>query len=75
VVDGKVINRELVWRMLNETVLKALAFYFVLHFSSLADSDHVVCLFVFYYIYVRCPQLLQANAGISSNTLRQLHVY
>jgi hypothetical protein len=47
-VDGKVINRELVWRN--------------------AEGGTGI-LRIGTEVYVGCPQLLQVNAGISSNTL------
>jgi hypothetical protein len=53
VVDGKVINRELVWRSAGRDCAEGGTFL-------LRNSTEV---------YVGCSQLLQANAGISSNTL------
>jgi hypothetical protein len=51
-VDGKVINRELVWRNAER---------------DLAEGGTGILLNIRTEFYVGCPQLLQVNAGISSN--------
>jgi hypothetical protein len=52
--DGKVINRELVWRNAER---------------DRAEGGTGMLLRIGTVVYVGCPQLLQANAGISSKTL------
>jgi hypothetical protein len=54
VVDGKVINRELVCRNVER---------------HRVEGGTGVLLRIRTWVYVGCPQLLHANAGISSNTL------
>jgi hypothetical protein len=54
VVDGKVINRELVWRNTER---------------DRAEGGVGILLRIRIEDYVGCPQLFQVNAGISSNTL------
>jgi hypothetical protein len=54
VADGKVINRELVWRNTEQ---------------DRAEGGTGILLRIGTEVYVGCPQLLQANTGISSNTL------
>jgi hypothetical protein len=53
VVDGKVINRELVWRNAER---------------DRAEGGSGILFRIRTEVYVGCPQL-QANVGISSNTL------
>jgi hypothetical protein len=48
VVDGKVINRELVWRNSG---------------GDRAEGGNGILLRIWAEVYVGCPQLLQANAG------------
>jgi hypothetical protein len=52
VVDGKIINRELVWRKAER---------------DRAEGGTGILLRIRTEVYVGCPQLLQANAGICLN--------
>jgi hypothetical protein len=53
-VDGKFINRELVWRNAER---------------ERAEGGAGILLLITIEVYACCPQLLLANAGITSNTL------